>query len=183
MAGNIDAHQELLATLKRRFERNQGRHPALGWADVEARLAAAPARLDVLLAMENTGGEPDVVGVDVQTGEVLFVDCAKQSPSGRRSICYDGEAREARKEHPPASSACEMAAAMGIALLDEAQYRDLQALGNFDTTTSSWLKTPSAIRERGGAIFGDRRYDHVFIYHNGAESYYGARGFRGLLRV
>ena len=173
----------LLSALQARFEKNMQRHQGLAWADVLARLAAKPEKLWSLHAMENTGGEPDVVGHDPRTGEYVFYDCSAESPKGRRSICYDREALDSRKEFKPADSALGMAAAMGIEILTEEHYRALQKLGNFDTKTSSWLNTPPAIRKLGGAIFADRRYDHVFVYHNGAESYYGARGFRGSLRV
>jgi hypothetical protein len=159
------------------------RHRGLQWPAVEARLEANPDQLWSLHEMERTGGEPDVVGHDKKTGEYVFFDCSAESPTGRRSVCYDREALEARKEHKPKNSATDMAAAMGIEILTEAQYRELQAVGNFDTKTSSWVHTPPAIRERGGAIFCDRRYDHVFTYHNGAESYYAARAFRGALKV
>lgn len=177
-------HREtLLATLKARFEKHTERHPGLDWAQVQDRLDAHPEKLWSLHEMERTGGEPDVVAFDDRTGAFIFMDCAKQSPKGRRSLCYDGEAREARKEYPPENSALEMAEAMGIEVLTEAQYRSLQKLGEFDTTTSSWIITPPDIRERGGALFGDWRYGHVFIYHNGVQSYYAARGFRGALKV
>lgn len=176
---------DLLATLKARFERHRGRHPRLDWEGVQARLTApaGAVRLWSLGEMERTGGEPDVIGHDATTGEYLFVDCAPESPSGRRSVCYDGAALAARKEHKPRTSALDMAAAMGIALLTEAQYRRLQELGEFDTKTSSWVATPPDIRAHGGAVFCDRRYGRVFLYHNGAESYYAARGFRGALTV
>ena len=173
----------LLKTLKARFEKNMHRHHGLQWPAVQARLEANPEKLWSLHEMERTGGEPDVVGHDKTTGEYVFYDCSAESPKGRRSVCYDEEALEARKEHKPKNSATAMAAAMGVEILAEAQYRELQALGDFDTKTSSWVKTPSDIRERGGAIFCDRRYDHVFTYHNGAESYYAARAFRGALKV
>ena len=175
--------EDLLATLKARFEKNMSRHRGLEWAKVQARLEAAPEKLWSLQEMESTGGEPDVIGHDKKSGEVTFSDCSAQSPKGRRSCCYDGEAQRGRKEHPPKTNALEMAAAMGIDLLTEEQYRELQKLGEFDTTTSSWVMTPPPIRKLGGALFCDRRYDTVFLYHNGAESYYAARGFRGLLRV
>mgnify|MGYP001031655330 FL=1 len=178
-----EQHEELLRALKARFEKNMNRHQSLEWAEVQAKLEAAPEKLWSLNEMERTGGEPDVVGQDEQTGEVIFYDCSAESPKGRRNICYDREALEARKEFKPENSALDMAAAMGIEILTEEQYRQLQQLGNFDLKTSSWLKTPAEIRKLGGAIFADRRYDHVFVYHNGAESYYGARGFRGSLRV
>lgn len=180
---SADQRAALLDVLKTRFEKNMKRHKGLDWAKVQARLAADAAALRALGEMERTGGEPDVVGFDKKTGEFLFYDCSAQSPSGRRSVCYDREALNARKEHKPKDSAMGMAAAMGIELLTEDEYRALQQLGEFDTTTSSWVKTPPAIRARGGALFCDRRYDTVFLYHNGAESYYGARGFRGSLRV
>lgn len=174
---------ELLATLKARFEKNTARHKGLAWADVVARLTARPDALWSLSEMEKSGGEPDVVGREKSTGAYLFYDCAAESPKGRRSVCYDRAALDARKEHKPASSALDMAAAMGIEILSEDQYRELQALGEFDTKTSSWVQTPADIRDLGGAIFCDRRYNHVFTYHNGAESYYAARGFRGALKV
>lgn len=174
---------DLLETLETRFTENTQRHEGIDWAQVRARLDRAPDKLDVLREMERTGGEPDVVGLDRATGEVVFVDCSEQSPKGRRSVCYDREARVGRKKHPPKSSAVEMAAAMGAELLDEDEYRALQALGPVDTKTSSWLSTPPEIRELGGAIFGDHRYGTVFRYHNGADSYYAARGFRCSLRV
>lgn len=178
-----EQRQQLLATLQARFEQNMHRHPGLDWAKIQAKLAAQPGKLWSLNEMERTGGEPDVVGYDKKTGEILFYDCSAESPKGRRNICYDRAALESRKQFKPESSAMDMATAMGIELLTEAQYRQLQTLGEFDIKTSSWLQTPPEIRRLGGAIFGDRRYDHVFIYHNGAESYYGARGFRGCLRV
>jgi hypothetical protein len=178
-----EQREELLRTLKTRFEKNMNRHKGVEWAKVQARLDANTERLSSLHDMERTGGEPDVVGQDKKTGEYIFYDCSAESPKGRRSICYDREALDARKEHKPASSAMDMAAAMGIELLTEQEYRDLQKLGSFDTKTSSWVKTPSDIRKLGGAIFCDHRYDTVFVYHNGAESYYAARGFRGSLRV
>lgn len=174
---------KLLTILQARFEENMQRHPGLSWAKVEARLAANPEKLWSLQAMESSGGEPDVVALDKKSGEYVFCDCSAESPSGRRSLCYDREALESRKEHKPKNSALEMAAAMGIELLTEELYRDLQKLGTFDTKTSSWVKTPESIRKLGGAVFCDRRYDTVFLYHNGAESYYAARGFRGSLRV
>ncbi len=177
------ASRTLLAALQARFEQHMHRHPGLMWADVEARLAAQPEKLWSLHAMESTGGEPDVVGYDPATGEYIFYDCAAESPTGRRNACYDRKAQLSRKENRPEHNALDMATEMGIELLTEAQYRALQTLGEFDTKTSSWLQTPPEIRKRGGALFGDRRYDHVFIYHNGAQSYYGARGFRGALRV
>ncbi|MBM3289656.1 MAG: DUF4256 domain-containing protein [Candidatus Hydrogenedentes bacterium] len=174
---------ELLGVLKKRFETNMRRHNGVEWSKVQARLVANTGKLRSLGEMENTGGEPDVIGFDKQTGEYIFCDCSAESPKGRRSLCYDREALDARKEHKPKGSAVDMAAAMGVELLTEEQYRDLQDLGEFDTKTSSWLTTPAGIRKRGGAIFGDFRFGRVFIYHNGAESYYGARGFRGVLRV
>jgi hypothetical protein len=175
--------EALLTMLEIRFEKNMNRHYGLEWANVRARLEANPEKLRSLDEMEETGGEPDVVGQDKKTGEYIFYDCSEESPDGRRSLCYDGAAWKARKEHKPKSNAVDMATAMGIELLTEDQYRELQKLGNFDTKTSSWLKTPADVRALGGAIFGDRRYGRVFVYHNGAESYYGARGFRGWLRV
>jgi hypothetical protein len=178
-----ERREELLRTLKARFEKNMTRHKGLEWAEVQARLEAKPEKLWSLHEMERTGGEPDVVGHDTKTGEYVFYDCSAESPTGRRNACYDREALEARKEHKPENSAIDMAAAMGIELLTEEQYRELQKLGKFDTKTSSWVKTPADIRKLGGAIFVDRRYDHVFVYHNGADSYYAARGFRGSLRV
>ena len=174
---------DLFRLLKTRFEQYPHRHPGLRWAEVEARLMAQPDKLISLLEMENTGGEPDVVGHHPQTGAFVFFDCATESPKGRRSLCYDQAALWARKQNKPAGSALEMAAAMGIELLTEEQYRALQQLGPFDTKTSSWLYTPPAIRKLGGALFGDRRYNHVFVYHNGAHSYYASRGFRGCLKV
>ncbi len=175
--------ETFLDTLKARFEKNMRRHPGLKWAAVQAKLEADPGKLRSLDQMEQSGGEPDVVAHDKRTGEYTFYDCSAESPKGRRSICYDGEAQRSRKEHPPKNNAIEMAAAMGIELLTEQQYRELQELGEFDTRTSSWVKTPPDIRKLGGALFCDRRYDTVFVYHNGAESYYAARGFRGSLRV
>ncbi len=173
----------LLNTLKTRFGKNMRRHEGLEWSAVAAKLAAAPGKLWSLHLMEETGGEPDVVSFDAATDEFIFYDCAPESPKGRRSFCYDREALDARKEHKPADSAVEVAAAMGIEILTEDEYRGLQRLGSFDAKTSSWLKTPDAIRALGGAIFGDFRFGRVFVYHNGAESYYAARGFRGWLRV
>ena len=178
-----DRREELLSILKARFEKNMNRHKGLEWSEIQARLVAHPEKLWSLDDMESTGGEPDVVGYDKTTGEYIFYDCSAESPKGRRSICYDNDALESRKEHKPENSAVGMAESMGVELLTEEQYRELQKLGNFDTKTSSWVKTPAEIRERGGAIFCDRRYNHVFMYHNGAESYYAARGFRGALRV
>lgn len=175
--------EALLRTLKVRFEDNMNRHRNLEWAELQVRLEAKPDKLRSLHQMEATGGEPDVVGYDESTGEYIFYDCSPESPKGRRSVCYDHEALESRKESKPKNSAVDMAAEMGIELLTEEQYRELQKLGDFDTKSSSWVKTPSAIRELGGALFCDRRYGTVFLYHNGAQSYYAARGFRGSLRV
>jgi hypothetical protein len=174
---------ELLSALKARFEKHMNRHKGLEWAKVQAKLEANTKALWSLHEMERTGGEPDVVGHDTRTGEYIFNDCSAESPKGRRSLCYDREALESRKENKPENNAMDMATAMGIELLTEEQYRKLQKLGNFDTKTSSWVKTPSDIRKLGGALFCDRRYDTVFVYHNGAESYYAARAFRGSLRV
>jgi hypothetical protein len=173
----------LLRALKARFEENMNRHDDVEWAGVQTRLETNTGKLWSLSEMERTGGEPDVVGHDKETGEYIFYDCSAESPKGRRSVCYDREALESRKKHKPRDSALDMAAAMGIELLTEEQYRALQKLGNFDLKTSSWVKTPADIRRLGGALFCDRRYDTVFVYHNGAESYYAARGFRGSLRV
>lgn len=173
----------LLDILKTRFEKNKNRHEGIAWDKVEAKLTAQPEKLWILNEMEQTGGEPDVVSFDKNTGEYFFYDCSQESPTGRRSLCYDDAALQKRKEHKPKNSAMQMAADMGIEILTEEQYRDLQELGAFDLKTSSWLKTPDEIRKLGGAIFGDRRYDTVFKYHNGAESYYGSRGFRGWLKV
>lgn len=178
-----EQREEILSTLKIRFEKNMNRHDNLEWAKVLAKIEADPEKLWSLYEMERTGGEPDVVGYDEQTDEYIFYDCSPESPKGRRSVCYDREALESRKNHKPDNSAVGMAEGMGVELLTETQYRELQTLGEFDTKTSSWVKTPAEIRERGGAIFCDRRYDHVFTYHNGADSYYAARGFRGLLKV
>ena len=175
--------EELLETLKARFEKNMNRHKGLEWAKVQAKLEADTEKLWSLNEMESTGGEPDVVGHDKKTGEYIFYDCSAESPKGRRSVCYDREALESRKEHKPKNSAIDMAAAMGIELLTEEQYRELQKLGNFDTKTSSWIITPADIRKLGGALFADYRYGNVFVYHNGAESYYAARGFRGSVRI
>jgi len=175
--------EELLTTLKTRFEKNVNRHKSLEWGKVQAKLEANPEKLWSLNAMEQTGGEPDVVGHDKKTSEYIFYDCSAESPKGRRSLCYDHKALESRKEHKPEDSAINMAADMGIELLTEEQYQELQTLGKFDMKTSSWVKTPSEIRKLGGAIFCDCRYNHIFTYHNGAESYYAARGFRGSLRV
>jgi uncharacterized protein DUF4256 len=175
--------EEILKTLKVRFEKNMNRHQGVQWAEVQAKLEAKAEKLWSLNEMERTGGEPDVVGYDAKTGEYIFYDCSAETPKDRRSLCYDREALQSRKENKPANSALDVAAAMRIELLTEEQYRELQKLGNFDTKTSSWVKTPSRIRKLGGALFCDRRYDTVFLYHNGAESYYAARGFRGELRV
>jgi hypothetical protein len=178
-----EQREELIGKLKARFAQNSRRHKGLAWANVQARLEANPDKVWALHEMERTGGEPDVVAHDEKTGEYLFYDCATESPKGRRSVSYDREGQESRKEHKPKNNALDMAAAMGIEMLTEEEYRELQSLGNFDTKTSSWLKTPADIRKLGGAIFGDFRYGHVFVYHNGAQSYYAARGFRGSLRV
>ena len=178
-----EQREELLSKLKARFEKNMNRHKSIEWAKVHAKLEVNPEKLWSLDDMETTGGEPDVVGYDEKTGEYIFYDCSAESPKGRRSVCYDHEALESRKEHKPGNSAIGMATDMGINLLTEEQYRELQKLGNFDTKTSSWVITPPDIRKLGGALFCDRRYDTVFLYHNGAESYYAARGFRGSLRV
>lgn len=173
----------LLKVLKARFEKNMNRHKGMNWSDVQARIEANPEKLWTLDQMEETEGEPDVVGFDKSTGEYIFYDCSAESPKGRRSVCYDPEALDSRKEHKPKHSAVGMAAEMGIEILTEEQYRELQQLGNFDTKTSSWVKTPDSIRKLGGAVFCDKRYNTVFYYHNGAESYYAARGFRGVVRV
>lgn len=178
-----ERREELLGVLKERFGKHTGRHRGVEWAEVEVRLAGSPGKLRALGEMEGTGGEPDVVGRDEETGEFLFFDCAAETPEGRRSVCYDREGWESRKEHRPRTSAVEMAEEMGIGLLTEEQYRALQELGEFDLKTSSWVATPEEVRKKGGAIFGDRRFGRVFIYHNGAQSYYGGRGFRGVLRV
>jgi hypothetical protein len=175
--------EELLKALKTRFEKNMNRHKGLDWKTVQARLQGNPEKLWSLVEMENTGGEPDVVGHDKNTGEYVFYDCSAQSPKGRTSLCYDREALESRKEHKPKNNAMDMAASMGIELLTEEQYLELQKLGDFDTKSSSWVKTPADMRKLGGALFGDRRFGRVFFYHNGAESYYSGRGFRGVLRV
>ena len=175
--------EELLRSLKARFEKNMNRHKGLQWPEVQAKLQAYSEKLWSLNEMERTGGEPDVVGDDKKTGEYIFYDCSPQSPDGRRSLCYDREGLDSRKEHKPENTAIDMAAAMGIELLTEQQYRELQQLGDFDTKTSSWVKTPPDFRNLGGALFCDRRYDRVFVYHNGAQSYYGGRGFRASLRV
>lgn len=178
-----EQNEELLKVLKARFEKNMNRHKCLKWVEIESKLKDNIDKLWSLSEMERTGGEPDVVGYDETTGEYIFYDCSMESPKGRRSVCYDREALESRKEHKPGNSAVDMAAAMGIEILTEDQYRELQKIGCFDTKTSSWIKTPTNIRKLGGAIFCDRRYDTVFVYHNGADSYYGVRAFRGLLRV
>lgn len=178
-----EQREELFKVLKVRFEKNMNRHAGLEWAKVQEKLEASSEKLWSLHEMESTGGEPDVVGYDHTTGEYIFYDCSAESPKGRRSICYDHEALESRKAHKPENSAMNMAVEMGVELLTEEQYRELQKLGNFDLKTSSWVRTPASIRKLGGAIFCDRRYDTVFVYHNGADSYYGARGFRGSLRV
>jgi len=178
-----EQQRELLTTLETRFAKNVNRHKGLEWANLKAKLEANTESLWSLNEMERTGGEPDVVGLDKKTGEYIIYDCAAESPKGRRSVCFDREALESRKEHKPENNAIDMAAAIGIELLTEEQYRELQKLGKFDTKTSSWVNTPSAIRKLGGALFCDRRYDTVFVYHNGAESYYAARGFRGSLRI
>ena len=180
---SLEQREELLRTLKARFEKNMNRHKGLEWAKVQAKLEANTEKLWSLNEMERTGGEPDVVGHDIKTGEYIFYDCSAESPKGRRSVCYDREALESRKKHKPENNAIDMATAMGIELLTEEQYRELQKLGNFDLKTSSWVQTPADIRKLGGAIFCDCRYDTVFVYHNGADSYYAARGFRGSLRV
>lgn len=180
---SAELREVLLKALKSRFEKNTNRHEGIEWTEVQAKLEASPEKLWSLHEMEGTGGEPDVVGQDKKTGEYIFIDCSAESPKGRRSLCYDRAALDSRKEHKPANSAVDMAVDMGIELLTEEQYRALQDLGNFDMKTSSWVQTPANIRKLGGAIFCDKRYDTVFMYHNGAESYYGARGFRGLLKV
>ena len=182
---SLEQRTELLRVLKARFEKNTNRHKGLEWAKLQAKLEASAGveKLWSLQEMESSGGEPDVIGLDARTGEYIFYDCSEESPKGRRNVCYDREALESRKEHKPGNNAMDMAVAMGIELLTEDQYQELQKLGNFDLKTSSWLKTPAEIRKRGGAIFCDRRYNHVFVYHNGAESYYAVRGFRGSLRV
>jgi hypothetical protein len=176
-------HDELLGILHARFDKNMSRHKSILWSDVQAKLEANPKKLAVLMAMEASAGEPDVIGQDQQSGEYIFCDCSAESPAGRRSVCYDREGLESRKAHKPENNALDMAAAMGVELLTETQYRELQSLGSFDTKTSSWIMTPAAIRKLGGALFADRRYGHVFVYHNGAQSYYAVRAFRGLLRV
>jgi hypothetical protein len=180
---SLKEQEELLSLLKVRFEKNMNRHKGLQWAKVQARLQANAEKLWSLYEMERTGGEPDVVGFDKKTNEYILYDCSAETPKGRVNVCYDHEARKGMKKFAPKDSAMEMAADMGIEILTEEQYRELQKLGNFDTKTSSWVKTPSEIRKLGGALFCDRRYDHVFVYHNGADSYYGGRGFRGSLRV
>ena len=178
-----EQREKLLRTLKARFEKNMNRHKGVEWAQIQAKLEANAEKLRSINEMESTGGEPDVVGQDKKTGEYIFYDCSPESPKGRRSLCYDREALESRKEHKPKDSAVDMAAAMGVELLTEEQYRELQKLGDFDAKTSSWVKTPSAVRKLGGALFCDRRFNTVFVYHNGAESYYAGRAFRGWLRV
>lgn len=185
MANKLTAteRETLLATLKNRFDKNKQRHKGINWNDVQTRLEAHPGKLWSLLQMEETGGEPDVIGKDKKTNEIVFCDCTVETPKERRNVCYDNAALEARKEHKPSDSAMTMAEAMGISLLTEQEYRELQEIGAFDLKTSSWLLTPEHIRKLGGALFGDRRYDHVFIYHNGASSYYSVRGFRGKLKV
>lgn len=180
---SLEKQGKLLQTLQSRFEKNMNRHDDLEWSEVESRLKANPKKLESLLKMEETGGEPDVVDYDQKSDEYIFYDCSPESPKDRRSVCYDREALESRKKHKPKTSAIDMATDMGIELLTEDQYRELQDLGDFDTKTSSWLKTPADIRKLGGAIFGDFRYGNVFVYHNGADSYYAARGFRGSLKV
>jgi len=180
---SLEQREELIRALKVRFEKNMIRHEGIEWSEVQARLEADIQKLWSLNELERTGGEPDVVGQDKKSGGYFFFDCSAESPKGRRSLCYDREGLESRKEHKPENNAIDMAKAMGIELLTEEQYRELQRLGNYDTKTSSWVKTPSAIRKLGGALFCDRRYDHVFVYHNGAESYYGARAFRGSIIV
>ena len=179
----LEQAEKLTETLQIRFEENMNRHSGLDWSDVQAKLEAHPEKLWSLNEMEKNGGEPDVVGVDGKTGEYIFMDCSAESPAGRRSLCYDRQALESRKANKPESNVLDEAAVMGVEVLTEEQYRALQELGEFDRKTSSWLKTPAEVRELGGAIFGDRRFDRVFIYHNGADSYYGARGFRGSLKV
>ena len=179
---SIEQREELMHVLKTRFEKNMNRHKGLEWNKIQAKIENSP-NLWSLKEMEATGGEPDVVGFDTKTGEYFFYDCSAETPKSRRGFCYDREALNSRKEHKPANNVIDMAAEMGIELLTEDQYRELQKLGNFDLKTSSWVKTPPEIRKLGGALFCDRRYDHVFVYHNGAESYYGVRGFRGLLRI
>lgn len=180
---SLKQSKELLMTLGARFEQNMNRHQGMDWAKLLRRLESSPGKLWSLNEMERTGGEPDVVSHDEKAGEYTFYDCSAESPSGRRSICYDREGLESRKENRPKNNAIEMAVSMGVELLTEQEYRELQKFGNFDAKTSSWLKTPSSIRKLGGAVFGDFRYGHVFVYHNGAQSYYAARGFRGSLRI
>jgi len=180
---SADKQENLLSLLKTRFEKNMKRHENIEWSCVETKLSKVPEKLWSINKMEETGGEPDVVGYDKETGELIFFDCSEETPDGRRNVCYDQEALETRKKYPPEDSALNMAEMMGIELLTEQEYFYLQEIGEFDTKTSSWLKTPLEVRKHGGAIFGDRRFGRVFIYHNGADSYYGARGFRGLLRV
>jgi hypothetical protein len=177
------SHDDLIKTLKERFAKNMQRHVGIDWKSVEAKLVASPKKLQALNEMERTGGEPDVIGRDEITGEIIFCDCSPESPSHRRSICYDRQALDSRKENKPTGNAIEIASGIGIKILTEQQYRQLQTLGDFDKKTSSWIETPSEIRKLGGALFCDRRYDHVFVYHNGAESYYAARGFRGRVNV
>ncbi len=183
MAAKKNKPTDLIATLQARFEKNPARHKGISWPDVKARLESSPRKLQVLQAMEDSGGEPDVIGQDSRTGELIFCDCSAESPAGRRSVCYDDDALKARKEHKPKASALGLAKTMGIEMLDEAQYRELQKLGEFDTKTSSWIQTPATIRKLDGALFCDRRYGQVFTYHNGSQSYYAARGFRGVLKV
>jgi len=183
MGMNAKRREEILGILKDRFEKNEGRHPGIKWEDVRSRLEKNAGKLESLALMEDSGGEPDVIGKEGSAGEFIFCDCSVESPAGRRSLCYDREGLDSRKEHKPGGSAVETAAAMGIELLTEGQFRDLQKIGAFDLKTSSWIKTPPDIRKLGGALFADRRYDTVFVYHNGAESYYAARGFRGMLKV
>jgi hypothetical protein len=178
-----EQREKLLSALKARFEKNKSRHKGLAWADLQVKLEANTEKLWSLYEMERTGGEPDVISYDKKTDEYIFYDCSAESPNGRRNVCYDRDALEARKEHKPGNNAMDMAAAMGIELLTEEQYRELQQHGNFDTKTSSWVKTPADIRKLGGALFCDRRYGQVFVYHNGAQSYYSSRGFRGLLKI
>jgi hypothetical protein len=180
---SAERREELLGILSARFEKNMNRHKGVGWAEVKARLEGSAEKLWSLNEMETTGGEPDVVGHDKKTGEFIFFDCSPESPSGRTSVCYDREALDSRKEHKPKNNAMDMAAAMGVEILSEEQYRELQKLGDFDTKSSSWVKAPADIRKLGGGLFGDRRYGHVFVYHNGAQSYYSGRGFRGSVRV
>jgi len=178
-----EEYTKLLETLKTRFEKHMNRHKGIAWNDVQTKLVGDPKKLRSLSEMEKTGGEPDVLGLNTKSDEYIFCDCSQESPKGRRSSCYDGEALRSRKEHKPKNSALDMADAMGIELLTEDEYRQLQQHGEFDTKTSSWIQTPADIRKRGGALFADFRYGHVFVYHNGAESYYAARGFRGMLKV